>query len=109
MARSNPGRPMAAPSKAPSRKMKYPNVPPSDSFIVWISSMGTLASSACISCWTRGGKQFRTHRGTNLQGTLRSEVLRERDIKVRLRVFRENTVSAVERNTHGHEQVVGIA
>src|SRR5438132_8237527 len=109
MARSNPSRPMAAASDAPSRKMKYPNVPPSDSLIVWISSMGSLASSACISCWTRGGKQFRTHRGTNLQGTLRSEVLRERDIKVRLRVFGENAVFAVARNTYDLDEWAGIA
>src|SRR5438132_1531630 len=74
MARSNPSRPMAAASDAPSRKMKYPNVPPSDSLIVWISSMGSLASSACTSCWTRGGRQFRRHRGTNLQATLRNGI-----------------------------------
>ena len=89
--------------------MKYPNVPPSDSLIVWISSMGSLASSACTSCWTRGGRQFRRHRGTNLQGTLRSEVLGERDIKVRLRVFSENAVFAVARNTYDLDEWADIA
>ena len=89
--------------------MKYPNVPPKR-FLHRLDFLdGVIGIERLYFVLDYGGKRIERHRGTNLQGTLRREVLRERDIKVRLRIFSENAVLAVARHTDDLDEGASIA